>query len=131
MPCDRFEDRLAGYGELSAEERHTVDAHVSACADCHEFLETLIALDQSLTTLYRAVEPARPFNPASVREPSALPELLDFCGWAAVVAILVFLSVAASARFGFSLALPPNAIWYAAAGVATLALLTRLTLRRL
>jgi anti-sigma factor RsiW len=122
MPCDKFEDLLAGYSELSAEDRATVDAHLHTCAACREFLETLAALDHSLTTLYRAVEPARAFNPATVRQPSAIPEILDFCGWAAVVAILAFLSIALAARFGITVTIPAYLGWSILAAVAMIAL---------
>jgi len=130
MPCDKFEDQLCGYSDLSAEERRPLDAHLHDCADCREFLETLSALDQSLTTLYAGLQPARAFDPASVRQPSALPEILDFVGWAAVLTTLLFLSIAAAARFGYTLTVPPNAIWYTTAAVMMLALLACVTWKK-
>ena len=129
MPCDRFEDLLTGFSELSAEEREPADAHLAACADCREYLETLAALDRNLTTLYRGVQPTRPFNPASVLEPSALPEILDFCGWAAVLAIVVVLAVTVASKLGVVIALPVNAGWYAA-GAAMIAVLVGQALGR-
>ncbi|HEY4364796.1 MAG TPA: zf-HC2 domain-containing protein [Bryobacteraceae bacterium] len=130
MPCEKFEDLLCGYSDLSAEQRQPVDAHMAACADCREFLGTLSALDRSLTTLYAGLQPARPFNPASIRQPSALPEILDFVGWAAVFATLLFLSVVVAARFGYTLTVPRNAVWYTTAALMMLALVAWVTSRR-
>ena len=103
MPCEAFEDLLNGYSELDAAARAAVDAHLAACTGCCDFLETLAALDQSLTALYAAAEPSRAFNPASVKQPSAIPEILDFVGWAAVAAIVIIMGVVAAARFGYML----------------------------
>ena len=88
MPCEMFEDLLTGYSELSASERREVDAHVHGCSGCREYLEALEHLDRGLTALYSGTAPRRVFDAAAVKQPSALPEVLDFCGWAAVVAIL-------------------------------------------
>lgn len=125
MPCEMFEDLLAGYSELSLPERRGVDAHLQACSACREYLETLARLDQSLTALYSGLQPRRVFDPAVIKQPSALPEVLDFCGWAAVVAILAVLSAVVASRFGIALALPPYAGWYAAGAAAMLALFSR------
>jgi len=105
MPCEAFEELLNGYSDLSAAERVTVDAHLNTCHDCSGFLETLTALDESLTALYSFAEPQRIFEPALVRRPSPIPEILDFAGWAAVAAIVIILGVTAAARFGYMLPL--------------------------
>jgi predicted anti-sigma-YlaC factor YlaD len=134
-----FEDALTGYSELSMPERQAVDAHVVGCSACREYLDTLTALDQNLTALYSGLVPsasgAGPYpahiNAASVRQPSALPEILDFCGWAAVVAILAVLTAVGATRFGITLTLPHYIGWYAAGAAATVALLSRLTWRKL
>ena len=131
MPCEMFEDLLAGYSELSPSERRGVDSHVHSCADCREYLETLTALDRSLSALYRGVEPRRVFEAAALKQPSALPEVLDFCGWTAIVAIVALLSGVVASRFGIMLALPPYAGWYAAGAAAMAALFSRWTWRRL
>ena len=109
MPCEAFEDLLNGYSELPAAERAAVDAHLTACPACSDFLETLMALDRSLTALYSAVEPRRAFDPASVKQPSPLPEILDFVGWAAVAAIVIILGVVVAGRFGYTL--PQSSVW--------------------
>src|SRR5215471_7799441 len=98
-PCEEFEDLLNGYSELSAEERRSVDVHLSACAHCREFLETLAVLDRSLTALYSGAEPRRVFDPSTVHQPSPLPEVLDFVGWAAVAAVVLVLGIVTAARF--------------------------------
>jgi anti-sigma factor RsiW len=131
MPCEMFEDLLAGYSELSVSERHEVDVHLDACSGCREYLETLTHLDRGLTALYSGMTPRRVFDPAAVKQPSALPEVLDFCGWAAVVAILAVLSAVVAGRYGITLALPPYAGWYAAGAAAMVAVVSRLTWRRL
>lgn len=55
---------------------------------------------------------------------SAWPELLDFCGWAAILAIVALLAVTSAAQAGIMLRLPPYTGWYAAAAFAVAALLT-------
>jgi anti-sigma factor RsiW len=120
MPCEAFEDLLNGYSELSAGERAAVEAHLAACLGCRAFLETLTAVDQGLTALYLGAEPRRIFDPTFIKQPSPLPEILDFIGWAAVAAIVIILSAAAAARFGYTLTLPPYAGWYAGATAAIL-----------
>ncbi len=106
MPCAAFEDLLRGYDELTAAERRSADVHLAACTDCREYLETLADLDRELTGLYEGLDPRPGFATriisdasamqkpsAQSRRPSAWPEVLDFCGWAAIVAIVSFLAV--------------------------------------
>ena len=116
MPCAEFEDLLQRYDELSATERHHADSHLSDCADCQEYFETLSDLDQELTGLYAELQPGPKFASAvatiarttpkplaRLRPPSAWPEVLDFCGWAAVVAIAAMLVVTVAAQQGIPL----------------------------
>jgi|SRR5579863_3059145 len=116
MPCAAFEDLLRGYDELTAGERRGIDAHLTVCGDCREYLETLAELDRELAGLYRGLQPpphfaaavrskARASKPLAkpLRPPSAWPEVLDFCGWAAVVAIVALLAVAVAAQAGITL----------------------------
>jgi anti-sigma factor RsiW len=97
MPCAAFEDRLLDYADLAAAEREVVDVHTANCADCREYLETLTSLDTHLSNqLIRVLAESKPSldmaatTLARVRapRPTALPELLDFVGWSAVVGIL-------------------------------------------
>lgn len=111
MPCAEFEELLQRYDEFSAAERRNADAHLSNCADCQEYFETLSDLDRELTGLYAGLQPGPKFadSVASIasttpkpitrlRPPSAWPEVLDFCGWAAVVAIAAMLVVTVAAQ---------------------------------
>jgi hypothetical protein len=100
MACAEFEDRLVDYAELASEERAPVDCHLAACAGCQAFLEALAALDEALFPKFResAVSPAfrrsvldRARREDLLRRPSYLPEVLDFVGWAAVLAVAVSL----------------------------------------
>ena len=86
MPCASFEDRLLDYDELSAEERESVSAHVAGCSDCREYLEVLTGIDAQLTKLYAG---ARIGAEISLHKPSFIPEVLDFLGWASVIAFVV------------------------------------------
>jgi anti-sigma factor RsiW len=57
MNCNGIEELIVQYleGDLSAEERRTVDAHVASCAECRCSLETFMSLDESLGHLKEAV----------------------------------------------------------------------------
>jgi hypothetical protein len=112
MPCAAFEDLLRGYDDLTDAERGGADAHLAACGDCREYLETLASLDRELIGLYEGVHlpagfAANVVSRASAfqasQRPSAWPEVLDFCGWAAIVAIVALLAVTAAARAGIAL----------------------------
>jgi len=98
MPCVEFEDRLLDYAELASDARAHVDAHVSGCPECHEFLDALRAVDAGLTAEFgsdHAVSAAfasavrrRVRQQAAVARPSLVPELLDLVGWGATVAVI-------------------------------------------
>jgi hypothetical protein len=120
MQCAAFEDLLSGYDALTANERRSADAHLAVCGDCREYRETLAALDRELAGLYEGLQPRLADSPAFVagvisrasaiqkpfvqpRPPSAWPEVLDFCGWAAIVAIVALLAVSAAAQAGIAL----------------------------
>jgi anti-sigma factor RsiW len=119
MQCAAFEDLLQGYDELTTGDRRRADTHLAACADCREYMETLAGLDRELAGLYEGIEPRPGFEArvislvaavqkplAQLRRPSAWPEVLDFCGWAAIMAIVSFLAVTAAAHAGITLGLP-------------------------
>ena len=91
MPCASFEDRLLDYGTLTAAERTSVDAHLANCAACREYIDVLAAMDAGLTNLYGglSLSPALPARAVAPAKLSFVPELLDFLGWAAVIALVV------------------------------------------
>lgn len=116
MPCAAFEDLLQGYDELNAGDRRRADSHLSVCADCRDYRKTLADLDRELIALYEGLAPRAGFTARAIaqasamqkqlaqpRRPSAWPEVLDFCGWAAIVAIVSFLAVTAAAHAGITL----------------------------
>jgi len=101
MACAEFEERLLEYAELANGERARVDAHAALCASCREFLEALRTVDSQLTAQLASLEVTPAFAPAvrrrvrresAVARPSLVPELLDFVGWGAIVALLVLLA---------------------------------------
>ncbi len=95
MPCAPFEDLLVDYTELAPAERCAVDAHLAGCADCREYLKTVAHLEAELSGLYSGaqVSPAFRHDVLSILErPSLLPEVLDFIGWAGIIAALVCLA---------------------------------------
>ena len=95
MPCAPFEDLLVDYTELAPAERCAVDAHLAGCADCREYLERLAHLETGLSGLYSGaqVSPAFRHDVLFILErPSLLPEILDFIGWAGIIAALVCLA---------------------------------------
>ncbi len=97
MGCAEFQELLLEYGELSGDGRAPVDAHVGQCAGCREFLQALDAVDAQLGAQFGGRETSAGFAPAvrrrvnreaAVRRPSLVPEVLDFVGWIAIVALI-------------------------------------------
>ena len=134
MACAEFEERLLEYADLANGERARVDAHAAQCAICREFLEALRTVDSQLTAQLARLEVSPAFAPAVRRRvlresaaarPSLVPELLDFVGWGAIVALIGLLAwwLAPLAPVSSTkLAVSFNA-QYAAAGVFLLAAL--------
>ncbi len=90
MACVSFEDRLLDYDELDAGERALVDAHLHDCGECREYLNVLAAMDAGLTRLYAGAQVSHKFRaPVVTHKVSWVPELLDFIGWAAVIAFAI------------------------------------------
>jgi hypothetical protein len=96
MGCADFEERLIDYKDLPLGARREVDRHLAVCADCQKFWEFQQQLDGELTKRYSS--PAAPGElqsrirsriSAEMHLPrvSFLPEVLDFVGGAALVAI--------------------------------------------
>ena len=99
MPCAQFEHLLLEYGELRLEEQREADAHLAACAACRAFLDSLAGLDACLSAVYAGVRVSPEFRDSMIcraarqpviRRPSFVPEILDFLGWMAVVAIVAY-----------------------------------------
>ncbi len=97
MACAEFEERLLEYADLANWERARVDAHAVQCSSCREFLDALRTVDTELTARLAGLEVTPAFAPAvrrrvryegSPARPSLIPELLDFVGWGAIVALL-------------------------------------------
>jgi len=97
MACPEFEDRLIEYAGLEGEARVCVDTHLDECAGCRQFLEALQIVDAQLTARFAGREVSAAFGPAvrrqvereaSARRLSFVPEILDFVGWGAIVAVL-------------------------------------------
>lgn len=100
MQCGEFEERLLDYAGLATEARASVDAHIAQCAGCQEFFEAMRAVDAALTAQFAAREVTAAFAPmvrrriqrdASARQPSWIPEILDFVGWVAIVALIAMI----------------------------------------
>jgi len=99
MPCAEFEPLLLDYAELNAEARRRADAHLASCPGCRSFLEGLAEVDARLTAAHAEamVSPGfrdsvrrRVERQAPIPRLSLIPEILDFVGWAAVVAIVAY-----------------------------------------
>ena len=97
MACPEFEDRLIEYAGIEGEARACVDAHLSECAGCRQFLEALRVVDTELTARFARREVSTAFAATvrrrvevetSARRLSVVPEILDFVGWGAIVALL-------------------------------------------
>lgn len=59
MNCNTIEELLAPYleGDLPADERRAVDAHLASCAECRRSLDAFLALEDSLGALKETVSP--------------------------------------------------------------------------
>ena len=97
MACPEFEYRLIEYADIEGEARACVDAHLAECPGCREFLDALRVVDIQLTARYAEREVSAAFAPAvrqrverdtTTRRLSFVPEVLDFVGWGAIVALL-------------------------------------------
>lgn len=101
MPCQEFEDRLAMYDELGSDERETIGTHVAQCTDCRDFLSAVAEVDNALQAAFAESTVSADFSKqvaqklldqATLQGPSWIPEMLDAIGWAAVIAILLWLT---------------------------------------
>ena len=92
MACPRFEDLLNG-GE-------SVVNHAAHCDECRALLDALAEVDATLETAFAGVSApprmaararALALSETPLRRPTILPEVLDFIGWAAVLALVAVL----------------------------------------
>jgi predicted anti-sigma-YlaC factor YlaD len=99
MSCASFEELLLDYADLPAQERDAVDLHLTQCASCRQYSDTLLQLDVALTEQFSGVQPSELFHSrlhattsrspqARLKAPSFLPELLDLIGVAGIVLVL-------------------------------------------
>ena len=83
MNCSRIEELLAPYleGDLPADERRAVDAHLESCAECRRSLEAFMGLEESLANLkvtvpsWKTAE-ARFSRRAGLAKRRSIPELV-------------------------------------------------------
>jgi predicted anti-sigma-YlaC factor YlaD len=89
MACPEFEDLV----------REGAGGHATRCEECRALLDALADVDAAFEAAFADVS-APPDMAAAVRarvarelplRPSPLPEILDFIGWAAVLALAVVL----------------------------------------
>ena len=92
MACPRFEDLLEG-GRAATD-------HAARCERCAALLEAWAEVDASLEHAFANVSApeefaararARALRETRLRRPSIVPEVLDFIGWAAIVALVAVL----------------------------------------
>ena len=99
MSCASFEELLLDYADLQAQEREAVDLHLTQCASCRQYFDTLLQLDVALTEQLSGVRPSELLHSrlhavATSRSPrstpSLVPELLDLIGVAGIGLVLSF-----------------------------------------
>ena len=97
MSCASFEELLLDYADLPVQEREAVDLHLSQCASCRQYSDTLSQLDVALTEQFSGVQPSELFhsrlqavttNRSPISAPSFVPELLDLIGFAGIGLVL-------------------------------------------
>jgi len=100
MSCASFEELLLDYPDLTAQERDAVDLHLTQCANCRRYSDTLLQLDVALTEQFSGVQPSELFRSRlhaittnrspqfPLTAPSFLPELLDLIGVAGIMLVV-------------------------------------------
>ena len=90
MACPEFEELL----------RDGARGHAAQCEECRALLEALEDVDATFEAAFAGVAAppglqaavrARVAREARLRAPSLVPEILDFIGWAAVLALAAIL----------------------------------------
>jgi hypothetical protein len=89
MACPSFEELLRGAGD-----------HAARCEECRALLEALTEVDATLEAAFADITApaglaararAQASLEAALQRPSWVPEILDFIGWAAVLALAAVL----------------------------------------
>jgi hypothetical protein len=105
-PCPDYESRILDYCELDVAVRAPLDAHLSTCCDCSQFLAALTEVDYALGSALPAgpelsrtvaVEVLRRAQCPPVR-PTLWPELFDMVGWGSLIAVLFALTASLAPR---------------------------------
>ncbi len=97
MNCESVQDLILDSldAPLATPERHALEEHLTACADCRGFLETQAVLDRALAVHYAPPELSQGFQQALQRRLraekrralwEAVPDLLHLAGGAALTA---------------------------------------------
>lgn len=103
MACPEFEDLV----------REGAGGHAAHCDSCRALLEALADVDSAFEAAFADVSApqglaaavrARVAGKIRIRPPSILPEVLDFIGWAAVLALAAVMLPHLLLRLGAALA---------------------------
>jgi hypothetical protein len=90
MACPDFEDLVRG----------RAGDHATHCEECRALLDALVEVDATFDAAFAGISAppslaaavrARVARQSAVRRPSLVPEVLDFIGWAAVLALAAIL----------------------------------------
>jgi predicted anti-sigma-YlaC factor YlaD len=85
MNCTEIQERILNEPGLAL-----VDAHLRQCCDCRAFWEAAAELDAALSITLKSPKTLnRAVFAAITSKPTYLPELLDFVGWAAMLAVII------------------------------------------
>jgi predicted anti-sigma-YlaC factor YlaD len=84
MNCAAIRDLILSEGEPAI-----LNGHLRQCEECRAFWEASLELDTLLMRIPKApAKLSRSVMAAIVPKPNYLPELLDFVGWAAMIAVM-------------------------------------------
>lgn len=91
-PCAEFEDRLLDYEVLAPAERAMVEAHITSCSACRDFLTALAQVDREMSVAFSDLGAPARLAPRVLREvqfgkPSPLPEVLEGIAWLGLLAM--------------------------------------------
>jgi hypothetical protein len=96
MRCQDYERLLLDYDGLDGAVKAATDAHSAACAACEAYRSSLAEVDREMARLFAGIPLSSGFSTAvltrirtepAMHRPSPVPEVLDFIGWAAMLAL--------------------------------------------